>query len=1180
MAIFTAIATTIAATFFAGSALATTLISAGLGLATSIGLSYAAKALAGDPKKEEEAKKESFSTQGTLQAGGDVPRSFNLGYSATAGSLVWANTHNYTGQTPNAYLTQVIALADYPGGTLEEVWINGELVTLGAVVDATLGKPVTQYDKDGKSHLWVKYYNGTQTTADALCVSYASSAERPYAATRVGVGVAYVVVTSMVDDTLFNGFPSFKFAVSGVPLYDPSKDSTVGGSGPHVYSNPATWGGDGDDLPAVQIYNLLRGFRFGGEWFYGLQNTAAARLPVANWITQINKCRAVVDGEDGPEPAYRSGGQIRIGASQADAIEAILTACQGRISEIGGFYKIHLGEPDTATFSFTDEQILSTDRQVYRPFFALSSSVNGIQGTYPDPDQGWNVATAPAYYRPDLEVSDGNRRLMAKPSFDFVPYTAQVQRLQKSAIEEAQRARTHTLALSPMYWIVEPGDVGSWTSVRNGYSDKLFRVDGVVDRANLDVSLSLTEVDPADFDWDHELEFTPIEIGPTVLVRPEAQAVGGWTVTAYIIEDGSGFARRPGILLGWDGTQPGIVGVKFEVRIQATGEVILRGRTDNYPIGSVVISSPAILPLSIYEVRGQYIPSAPRDMLWSSWIAVTTSNTFLTAEDFDAAVKHQIELVEQANLPAIEAAQALLDQGIQFVASIASNQDARNWIDQQSVRSQFTAQNDTAMGRISSVETISLAADAAMASRVTTVEANVAGNTAAITTNATAISALDTSFASYQTLVSTQFGTVNANVATNATAISDLNTAFATYQTLVASTYATQASLNTTNANVSTNSTAISNLSGSLASYMTTATANATFATQTALSTTNANVTTNSNAISTINGALGSYVTTATANATYATLSGLASTNASVTTNSTAIATLNGQAAARWSLTLDVNNYVTGLTLLNGGAGVSFACFIVDKFYVAFPGVGGGTAQQVFTVANVGGSPKVALRGDMIVDGSITTQHIAASSIYGSQIVGNTISGGHIQANTIGTGHIAANQIVGGHIAAGQIDASKLVAQTITSYSGVIGNLSVETLSIGDNAITVPVADSSSGAIGNTGNAWVDANSFNLNFNTVGIGGRVIKIIAGCTVQLGYSGTGGAPGIRLLIDGAQVAWIQTANSQDWGFALTGSLDIAANGGNESHNIRLQWAATATGGPQLAGRTLWAMVGKR
>ena len=227
----------------------------------------------------------------------------------------------------------------------------------------------------------------------------------------------------MVEDTLFTGFPTFKFAVSGMPLYDPSKDTTVGGSGSQRYADSTTWGGDGDSFPVVQAYNVMMGIRYAGAWLYGLQTMRQARVPAANWIAQIAKCRATITGVDGSEATYRSGGQVNVNAPVANAIEAMLTTCQGRVSEIGGFYKIHVGAPDSTTFYFTDDDILSSEPQTFKPFFSLANSVNGIQATYPDPAQAWATATAPAYYRTDLEILDGNRRLMANPAFDFVPLT-------------------------------------------------------------------------------------------------------------------------------------------------------------------------------------------------------------------------------------------------------------------------------------------------------------------------------------------------------------------------------------------------------------------------------------------------------------------------------------------------------------------------------------------------------------------------------------------------------------------------------------------------------------------------------------------------------------------------------------------------------------------------------------
>ena len=80
--------------------------------------------------------------------------------------------------------------------------------------------------------------------------------------------------------------------LEGLRLYDISRDSTQGGVGPQRFADPATWGGDGDFLPAVQIYNLLRGITYNGQWFYGLQNLSSSRLPAAAWIAQIEKHRA------------------------------------------------------------------------------------------------------------------------------------------------------------------------------------------------------------------------------------------------------------------------------------------------------------------------------------------------------------------------------------------------------------------------------------------------------------------------------------------------------------------------------------------------------------------------------------------------------------------------------------------------------------------------------------------------------------------------------------------------------------------------------------------------------------------------------------------------------------------------------------------------------------------------
>lgn len=624
MAIFTAIAAAISAvgTFIGGlGAIGTFLLKTAVG----IGLNLLAQAIAGKPKEP------TFSINGTLQSGGDIARSFILGRTATAGSLVWVNTWGNTDDTPNAYLTQVIALSDLPGASLEELWVNGEKCTIDYDHPQAGGRgyPVNEYTKDGIANLWIKFYDGTQTTADSFLTGTASNGQRGWDATRVGLGVCYAIVTAKVTKHMFSGIPNFKFVLLGPPLYDPSRDTSVGGDGDQRWDTPATWGGDGDHLPAVQAYNLLRGLYYGGAWFYGLQGVGATRLPVDNWIAQINKCRG-----DGDTPVYRAGGEIPVDSPLATTMEALLTSCQGRLSEVGGTYSIFVGEPDDAIASFTDDDILSTEEQSFTPFFGLADTINGIAATYPSPEDGWSEKSAPPLYRTDLEALAGNRRLMADVSLAFVPYPEQVQRLMKSALAEGQRARRHTLVLPPQFWpYAVPGAILSWTSERNGYETKLFRVDGAADRANLDVMVDITEVDPSDYDWNSETDYQePVDgtVGPPL--RPTPQPIVDWGASADSVKDNDGINRRPAIKLTWDNTAgrlDDVIGIEFEVRLVSTHETVYGGRTDQPEIGSLLISQ-GLLPLTQYEVRGRYIPGSDRETLWSGWLLVTTLDIRIT----------------------------------------------------------------------------------------------------------------------------------------------------------------------------------------------------------------------------------------------------------------------------------------------------------------------------------------------------------------------------------------------------------------------------------------------------------------------------------------------------------------------------------------------------------------------
>lgn len=786
MALFSAIGSTIAAV---GAWLGSTAIGSFLlKTAVGIGLNLLAQSLAGKPKDP------TFSINTTIQGGGDVPRAILLGKTATAGSLVWVNTWGNDGDSKNAYLTQVIALSDLPVNALTGFYVNNEKVTLQGS-QGSWGRAIPQYRKDGRDCLWIKFYDGTQTTADSFLTNTCSNNRRSWGSNRVGRGMAYVIVTALVSKNLFSGIPSFKFEVDGAKLYDITKDSSAGGNGSHRWSDPATWGGDGDHLPAVQAYNILRGMEYGNKWLYGLQGVTASRLPAASWIRQIDKCRAQVQGANGFEPAYRSGGEVPVDAPIATALEAVLTACQGRISEVGGTYEIHIGAPDLPVISFTDEDILSTEEQTFTPFFGLADTINGISASYPSPAAGWVTTTAPPLYRADLEARHGNRRLMSDVPLDFVPYPEQVQRLMKSALLEAQRARRHTLVLPPRFWAYcTPGEYVVWSSERNGYVAKMFRIDGVADKANFDLLVDITEVDPTDYDWDSGSEFRPPIDGDLGPMRPEPMPIISFGASPAVAQDSNGNNRRVGIQLFWDGAVNAVDFVQYELRKTETMAVVYSGRAEEVARASVIIAPGTLMPNQSYEVRGRYgTYDGNTEFLWSDWIRVITDDIRLGPLDI-----YPID-IEQLNKDVTDALEFVSDgrryamEELERLAEIVSDQDSGNFADKQQLRQEMVATFQDAKARWEMAVTVAVGPGSAIAHRIETLEVTLGEDITAavdllsselsnvdgrVTANSTAITNLtaqiDGDIAAAMELLSAEIIIVDGKTTANAQSIQDL----------------------------------------------------------------------------------------------------------------------------------------------------------------------------------------------------------------------------------------------------------------------------------------------------------------------------------------------------------------------------------------------------------------------
>lgn len=154
---------------------------------------------------------------------------------------------------------------------------------------------------------------------------------------------------------------------------------------------------------------------------------------------------------------------------------------------------------------------------------------------------------------------------------------------------------------------------------------------------------------------------------------------------------------------------------------------------------------------------------------------------------------------------------------------------------------------------------------------------------------------------------------------------------------------------------------------------------------------------------------------------------------------------VNGM-AAKWSVKLDVNGYIAGLSLNAGTTpdGKSEAMFLIaaDVFAVGAPG-----KPNIVPFAIDAQTGLVAIRGDLVVRNSITADKIAVNLIKAGSAI--------IEDAAITNAKIADAAITRAKIGDAQVDTLKIAGNAVTAAASAFGNRSC---SITMNFIGVPVA--------------------------------------------------------------------------------------------------------------------------
>ncbi|WPZ13266.1 phage tail protein [Nitratireductor rhodophyticola] len=584
-------------------------------LAIGIGLNLAASAL----MKRKQQAPEPTGVKIQTEYGADVPRQVACGLVGIAGHEVHVNTYG----NDNGWLQDVYQLSDYPCTSLERVAINGEWVTL----DAPDGNGYRKVTSGEYANLaWIKFLDGTQTTAEAELVSSANPSGR-WGASCVGLGCAYAIVKAKYDREKTVGMPDVFFELKGAKLYDWRKDSTVGGSGPHRWNDPATH--EWTDNPIVIEYNYRRGLSVNGDLFCGME-MQASDLPLDKFTAAANVCDEIVEGEK----RYRCSIMLDCTATHGDNIQSLMKSCGGVVIDApdGSWPMVGAAQPVIATI--TDDDLVVGEQVRWQAKRSMSELVNSISGTHPDPGQLWSMAGYEAIVLDSAIVVDRRTRDLAM-DFPTVMSARQAKQLASIYAAENRLEATAEITLRPRWRGLKAGDWITWQSARFGTltylvtESTLYSLDSQGPR---NVRLALQQRDASIYD----AVTVPVPVVPYPPGKPVyLQEVQNLQLAG--VAAGSGTKLMPAIQAVWDAIDDvTVVGVELEW--WPTDDPTSRASMTVADDQTIAVLTEAIVSDTEYQVRTRLLTSPQRPVAWSSPLAVTTPDQPFTDVTIDPAI--------------------------------------------------------------------------------------------------------------------------------------------------------------------------------------------------------------------------------------------------------------------------------------------------------------------------------------------------------------------------------------------------------------------------------------------------------------------------------------------------------------------------------------------------------------
>jgi hypothetical protein len=295
----------------------------------------------------------------------------------------------------------------------------------------------------------------------------------------------------------------------GMPVYDPALDSTVaGGSGSQLANDNSTWAYTASGVargnnPALQLLAYLLGWKINGIGSVGL-GIDPARLNLPSFAAAAAICdESIALDAGGTQRRYESGKAYTDGDDPSPVIYELLAAMNGELVHDGGQLALRLAVNDlTAEVALGEDDFLSGFE--WRPVPELQAQYTVVRGRFTQPD-------APALFGmvdyPD--VATGRTASAPRVLPLELPPVQNIHRAERIARQVARRSiysGEFTVTVGIRGWLLRQNMVVSVTSPSRGWTNRLFRVRGIVlttdGSGNVDVRLR--EENAAIYAWAAE----------------------------------------------------------------------------------------------------------------------------------------------------------------------------------------------------------------------------------------------------------------------------------------------------------------------------------------------------------------------------------------------------------------------------------------------------------------------------------------------------------------------------------------------------------------------------------------------------------------------------------------------------------------------------------------------------